>query len=199
MQDGVEKIYNAGVPFERVQQDVGPFPTSSSGNKYLLVIIGCFIKSVEAFPLKNIRAKTVAETFVNQVISRFGVPSEVHIDQGRNFDSRLFRELSHFLGIKKTRTISFHSQSNGLVERQHQTIRIGLLDMRPQESLLLSCFGRDLKLSLDLLRGISPESEVNLSEGNARHLRFEPGNKSKKHRNKIVHLDRLASHHERHI
>ncbi|KAL6419500.1 hypothetical protein ACFW04_011362 [Cataglyphis niger] len=207
-------IYNAGVPFERVQLDVvGPFPTSSSGNKYLLVISNYFTKWVEAFPLKNVRTKTVAETFVNQIISRFGVPSEVHTDQGRNFNSRLFRELSHFLGIKKTKTTSFHPQS-----ARHETTGVS-----PAES----CFGQHLKLPLDLLRGIPSESEVNLSErsfvsklrgrlneihnealGNACHLHFEPGNKvwlynprriSKKYRNKIVHLDRLASHHERHI
>ncbi|KAL6418538.1 hypothetical protein ACFW04_011955 [Cataglyphis niger] len=194
------------VPFERVQINVvSPFPTSSSGNKYLLVITDCFTKWVEAFPLKNVRAKTVAETFVNQVISTFRVPSEVHTDQGRNFDLRLFRELSHFLGIKKTRTTPFHSQLNGLVELQHQTIN----------------YLAKFEVPLDLLRGI-PENEVNLSEESfvsklrgklneidgTRHLRFEPGNKvwlynprriSKKQRNKIVHLDRLASHHERHI
>ncbi|XP_070172331.1 protein NYNRIN-like [Polyergus mexicanus] len=55
------RIYNAGVPFERMQMDIlGPFPTSSTGNKYLLVVSDCFTKWVEAFPLKNFRANTVA-------------------------------------------------------------------------------------------------------------------------------------------
>jgi len=71
--------------------------------------------------LKNIRARTVAETFLNQVVSRHGVPLEVHTDQGRNFESQVFRELSCALGIK-TRASALHSQSDGQVERQHQTI-----------------------------------------------------------------------------
>ena len=117
------QIYNAGVPFERMQMDIlGPFPTSYTGNKYLLVISDCFTKWVEAFPLKNIRANTIAEIFVSQVISRYGVPFELHTDQGKNFDLRVFHELAFLLGIKKTRTTPFHPQSNGLVERQHQTI-----------------------------------------------------------------------------
>jgi len=48
------QIYNVGTPFERLQMDIlGPFPSSVSGNKYLLVIVDCFTKWVEAFPLKN--------------------------------------------------------------------------------------------------------------------------------------------------
>jgi len=34
---------------------------------------------MEAFPLKNVRARTVAETFLNQM-SRHGVSLEVHTD-----------------------------------------------------------------------------------------------------------------------
>jgi len=93
-----------------------------SGNKYLLIVVDCFIKWVKAFPLKNVKAKTVAETFLNQVVFKHGVPLEVHMDQGRNFESRVFRELSYALGIKKTKTSTFHPQSDGQVERQHQTI-----------------------------------------------------------------------------
>ncbi|KAL6421358.1 hypothetical protein ACFW04_014695 [Cataglyphis niger] len=209
-------IYNAGVPFERVQLDVvGPFPTSSSENKYLLVISNYFTKWVEAFPLKNVRTKTVAETFVNQIISRFGVPSEVHTDQ----EEILIRDCSGNCRIswalKKQKRLRFILTYRSA---RHETTGVS-----PAES----CFGQHLKLPLDLLRGIPSESEVNLSErsfvsklrgrlneihnealGNACHLHFEPGNKvwlynprriSKKYRNKIVHLDRLASHHERHI
>jgi len=100
---------------------LGPFPASYKGNKYLLVISD-FTKWVETFPLKNFKASTIAEVFVNQVVSRFGVPLELHTDQGRNCDSRIFKELSRLLGIKKTRKIPFHPQFNGLVERQHQTL-----------------------------------------------------------------------------
>lgn len=117
------QIYNVGVPFERLQMDIfSPLPTTFSGNRYLLVTVDCFTKWVEAFPLKNIRAKTVAEVFVSHVISRHGVPLEVHTDQGKNFESKLFSELMSLLGIRKTRMTPLHPQSNGQVERQHQTI-----------------------------------------------------------------------------
>lgn len=79
-------------------------------------------KWIAAFSVRNIRAGAVAEVFVNQVISRFSVPSVLHTDEGRNFDSRVFHELLHVLRIKKIRTTSFHPQSNGIVERQHRTL-----------------------------------------------------------------------------
>lgn len=81
----------------------------------------CFIKWVKTFSLKNIRAKIVAEVFVNQVISRYEVPLELHTDQGRNFESKLFLEVTQ-LEIRKTRTTPLHPQSNGQVEHQHQTL-----------------------------------------------------------------------------
>jgi len=185
------QLYNVGGPFERVQMDIlGLFPASYKGNKYLLVISNCFTKWVEAFPLENFKASTTAEVFVNQVVSRFDVPLELHMDQGRNFDSRIFKELSRLLGIKKTRTTSFHPQSNGLVERQHQTltnylakfvsenqrdwnrwIGMSLLAYRSarQETTRISpvelCLGRELKLPMDLIYGSPPTREVNSSVG----------------------------------
>jgi len=61
---------------------------------------------VEAFPLKNFRANTVAEVFVREVVSRHGVPIVVHTDQGRNFESRLFHV---FIGNQEDENYSFTS------------------------------------------------------------------------------------------
>jgi len=186
------QIYNAGAPFERIQLDIlGPLPISSSGNRYLLVITDCFTKWVEAFPLRNIRTKTIAEVFVNQVIARFGVPLELHTDQGRNFESRMFLDLTQLLGIKKTRTTPLHPQSNGQVERQHQTllnylakfvsenqrdwdrwVPLGLLAYRSSKHETTGftpselCLGRDLRLPLDLLHGCPPDFQKTSSVAN---------------------------------
>ena len=56
------QIYNVESPFEKVQMNVlDSLPITLSGNRYLLVVVDCFIKWVEAFPLKNIRAKTLSQ------------------------------------------------------------------------------------------------------------------------------------------
>lgn len=117
------QIFNTGAPFERIQMDIlGHLPRSSKGNRYLLVVIDCFSKWVEALPLKSIKAKVVAEVFVDQIVFRFGIPLEVHTDQGKNFESELFREVLSLLGIRKTRTTALHPQSDGQVERHHRTV-----------------------------------------------------------------------------
>lgn len=64
---------------------------------------------VEALLLKNIKANTVAEAFVSQIVSRHGVPSEIHTDQGKNFESKIFQEVTRQLGIRKTRTTALQS------------------------------------------------------------------------------------------
>lgn len=85
------QVFDSGSPFERVQMDIlGPLPTTTTGNRYLLVVIDCFTKWVEAFPLKNFKTRTIADIFVKQFISRHGVPLEVHTDQGKNFESKIF-------------------------------------------------------------------------------------------------------------
>jgi len=52
------QIYYVSAPFERVQMNIlDSLPIFSSGNQFFLVIIDCFTKRVETFPLKNFRAE----------------------------------------------------------------------------------------------------------------------------------------------
>ena len=76
--------YYVGAPSGRVAVDIlGPLPESESGNKYLLLVADYFTKLAEAYALPNQEAITVAEVFVREYVCRFGVPLELHSDQGR--------------------------------------------------------------------------------------------------------------------
>ncbi|GFT17686.1 retrovirus-related Pol polyprotein from transposon 412 [Trichonephila clavipes] len=81
-----------------------------------------FTKWPEAYPIPNQEASTVAEVLVQHWISLFGVPLQLHSDQGRNFDSAVCKRLSEILAIDKTRTTALHPQSDGMVERFNRTI-----------------------------------------------------------------------------
>lgn len=84
-------------------------------NRYILVIADYFNKWVEAFSIPYQQAETVAKCLVNEVISRYGVPTYIHSDQGRQSESELYQEVCFLLGIKKTRTTLYHPQSDGMV------------------------------------------------------------------------------------
>ena len=48
-------------------------------------------------------------------------------DQGRQFTSDLWSALTVALGITKKKTTSYHPQSNGMIERQHRTLKDRLI------------------------------------------------------------------------
>ncbi|GFW76233.1 retrovirus-related Pol polyprotein from transposon 412 [Trichonephila clavipes] len=109
--------YNVGAPFERIAFDIlGPLPRTASGNKYLLVVMDYFTKWPEVYPIPDQEAPTVAEAVVQHWISRYGVPLQLHSDQGRNFVSAVLKGVCELLGIDKTKTTPLHPQSDGMVD-----------------------------------------------------------------------------------
>jgi len=171
-----------GAPLERLAIDVlGPLPETDQGNRYILVVMDYFSKWVEALAMPEQSAATVAHLLVTEVICRFGVPLQIHTDQGRNFESVLFKEVCRLLDIEKTRTTPLHPQSDGMVERLNRTLEamlskfvqenqrnwdqlLPLMAMAYRSAIHASTgctpnelmFGRDVRLPVDLMFGSPP-------------------------------------------
>jgi hypothetical protein len=76
--------YLVGHPMDRIGIDViGPLPKSKNNNRYILVIGHHFTRWMEAYPLSNQQAETIAVKLVHEFIARYGTPLEIHSDQGR--------------------------------------------------------------------------------------------------------------------
>ena len=114
---------NVGHRWERVAMDLLDMSvTTSRGNRYVLVMVDCFTRWTEAFPLPDKTAQSVADAFFNQVVCRFGMPSVIHSDQGREFENRIMQELCLLGGAHKTQTTPYHPECDGMVERFNRTL-----------------------------------------------------------------------------
>ncbi|CAM1323272.1 Uncharacterised protein r2_g3179 [Pycnogonum litorale] len=112
--------------FDNIHLDiVGPLPMSD-GSAYILTCIDRFSRWPEAFPICNITAAEVAKAFVRGWISRFGVPTSVTTDRGRQLDCALWRHLTSLLGTRHLRTCAYRHQANGLIERFHRQLKSSL-------------------------------------------------------------------------
>lgn len=113
-----------GAPMERIAVDLmGPMNETERFNRYILVVQDYFTKWVEAYPLPNDQAVTVAEVIVAEWVCRYGAPFTLHSDQGTNFESEVFQTVCELLDIDKTRTTPFRPQSDGQVERFNATLQ----------------------------------------------------------------------------
>lgn len=110
-------------PFCTVHVDlIGPLPPSN-GQIYCLTCIDRFSCWPEVIPLPEISAETVGKAFCENWVCRFGVPSSIIRDQGRQFESELFHNLAKICGAKLPRTTPYHPQTNGKIERFHRTLK----------------------------------------------------------------------------
>ena len=110
-------------PFSRIIIDcVGPLPKTKSGNEYLLTIMCASTRFPEAIPLRNIKTKNIVKALV-KFFAFVGLPKSVQSDQGSNFMSGIFQQVMHELGITQYKSSPYHPESQGALERFHQTLK----------------------------------------------------------------------------
>lgn len=110
-------------PFSHIIIDcVGPLPKTKAGHQYLFTIMCSATRFPEAIPLRSINADKISDALIG-FFTRYGLPKTVQSDQGSNFTSKLFRQVLERLGIRHAVSSAYHPQSQGALERYHQTLK----------------------------------------------------------------------------
>ena len=110
-------------PFSKVMIDcLGPLPKTKKGDQYLLTIMCASTRFPEAIPLRNIKAKTIIDS-LTKFFTLVGLPKSIQSDQGSNFMFGTFQQILHELGIKQYKSTTYHRETQGALERFHQTLK----------------------------------------------------------------------------
>ncbi len=75
-----------------------------------------------AYPLRSITTKSIIKALTS-FMSVFGIPKTIQSDQGSNFMSRQFSKVMQQLKVKHNISSAYHPQSQGGLERFHQTLK----------------------------------------------------------------------------
>ena len=110
-------------PFSHIIIDcVGPLPKTKSQNEFLLTIMCSSTRFPEAIPLRSIKTNTILKALI-KFFTLFGLPKSIQSDQGTNFMAHAFQQVMNQLGIKQYKSSAYHPESQGALERFHQTLK----------------------------------------------------------------------------
>ena len=98
----------------------------------ILVVTDHFSRFVQAYKVKDKRPITIAKCLYDNYFRHYGFPPRLLSNQGTEFCNAVLNEMCIYLNIKKLRTSPYHPQTNGTIERVHQTLErmIAKLDNR---------------------------------------------------------------------
>ena len=177
-------------PLQLVCMDFTLLERAEDGTEVVLVLTDAFTKWTVAKAVPDQTAATVVRVLLEEWITKFGVPEQLHADQGRGFEAQVVKELCEHYGIRKSRTSPYNPQGNGQTERFNRTMHNLLRTLTPTEKILPELvywynatahsttghspysllFGREPMLPLDLEFGYSSRDALSADEYLKGHL-----------------------------
>ena len=119
-------------PLELVHLDYWCLEPRKRKEENVLVVTGHFTPYAQVYVIQSYTALMTAKAIWDNFIVHYGLPEDILLDQGRNFESELIDDLSRLIGTKKLRTSLYHPQTNGQCERFNSTL-ISMLETLPPE------------------------------------------------------------------
>jgi hypothetical protein len=88
---------------------------------YILVVIDCFTRFVELYPLVSTGAEEAARQLAIHC-GRYGTPLQIQSDGGSQFVNEVVHALSDLLGTQQITTVAYSKQENAIVERSNKEV-----------------------------------------------------------------------------
>ncbi|KAM7299240.1 DDE-type integrase/transposase/recombinase [Ixodes scapularis] len=101
---------------------LGPFPTSTQGNRWIIVATDYLTRYAETKTLPSGTAVEVSKFFVESILLRHGAPEVLITDRGSSFMAQLTQKVLRLSHTSHRRTTAYHPQTNGLTKRLNKTI-----------------------------------------------------------------------------
>ena len=110
-------------PFTKWGMDiVGPLPQASGQRVFMLAMTDYFSKWIKAEAFKRVRDTEVISFIKRNILSRFGIPSEIVCDNGSQFISNKTKELCGRYNITLHTSTPRYPQANGQAESSNKII-----------------------------------------------------------------------------
>ena len=93
---------------ERLAIDFLKLDRGHGGVEEVLVMTDSFTTFAQAVSCKDQTAPVVAKVLRDHWFGCYGIPAQLHSDQGRHFESALIKEICGLYGVQKTRTSPYH-------------------------------------------------------------------------------------------
>jgi hypothetical protein len=117
----MQEMDQVNFPFEKVGIDTcGMYPTSYSGNKYMLTIVDLYSGWPEFYAIPDKSAATIARIIIDEFIPRHSCPLHLLSDNGSEFCNEIVDEICKEMNVLRLRTSRYHPASNGKTERVHR-------------------------------------------------------------------------------
>ena len=119
----------ASRPLQILAVNYSKLDKASDGREDVLVMTDVFTKYSIA---RDQSATTTAKVLVKEWFSKFGVPYQLHSDQGRSFEAAIIHQLCKLYDIRKSKTTAYHPEGNSKCERFNRILH-NLLGTLPPE------------------------------------------------------------------
>ena len=120
-------------PLDLVCLDFTKVDLSKTGKENVLVITDAFTKFSIAVCTPNQTAKTVVKVLVEKWFHVYGVPSQIHSDQGRCFHSNIIKALCKMYGVEQSFTSPYNPPGNAFCEQFNRKLFSLLKTLKAEE------------------------------------------------------------------